>query len=198
MKEWSLPADQTDRRGRDGIVLVGLGSGAEAGPGALPPLDRVTRRLADVLGRPVLQLEAEAGPDAAQAALGEQALASGEGWLAGLVPDVGLPLADGRCWAEALGDWRQPALLVIPAAQLSSGLPAAATALLRQCQVPLVGLLQWGGGWQSEARRRDGLPWLGLLAEEGGLDPGLDPDSDAEAFLRAALALRWQQLDRPS
>lgn len=193
MKEWPPPAHPTDHPHRDGIVLVGLGSGADTGPGGLPPLPRVAHRLAGLLQRPVLELDSDAGPDAALAAIAGQA--EGGGWLASLERDVGLALADGRSWAEALGAWRQPALLVVPAGQLDSGVPAAATALLRQWQVPLLGLLQWGGTWQAGPRRRDGLPWLGLLPE----DERDDPDQDAEhgQTVAAALALRWRQLDRP-
>lgn len=207
MKDWSQQLDPTPHRSHGGIVLVGLGSGAETGPGSLPPLTRVTQRLAELLDRPVLELETTAGPDAAlsaageQAALsaaGEQAAAGAAGWLAGLEIDVGVALTEGRCWAEALGAWRQPAVLVIPTAQLSSGLPAAASALLRQWQVPLVGLLQWGGVWQAEARQRDGLPWLGLLAENERSGSSGDPDQDDNngQILTAALALRWRQLQR--
>lgn len=99
--------------------------------------------------------------------------------------DPGLPLAAGGHWAERLGAWRQPALLLLSGAQLDTGLPAALVALLRQGQVPLLGLVQADGLWQPEARRRDGLPWLGALAVAGG-----DPEA-----LRPALALRWPQLE---
>lgn len=196
MKEWPLPADRTDGPQRDGIVLVGLGSGDPAGAGGLPPLGRVTHQLAALLGRPVLALDPEAGPDAAQLSLAAQARNQGGGWLAGLEVDVGLPLADGRRWAEALGDWRQPAVLVIPAAQLTSGLPAAATALLRQWRVPLVGLLQWGGAWQEDARLQDGLPWLGQLARDATAEAAGTAPAEEEAATRlaAAVALRWRQL----
>lgn len=197
MKEWPLPADPTLRRGRDGIVLVGLGGGARSGPGSLPPLAEVTRRLAELLERPVLALEAEAGPDAALSGISAQAEAGGADWLASLEIDVGLALADGRCWAEALGAWRQPAMLVIAAEQLSSGVPAAATALLRHWQVPLLGLVQWGGDWQVGARQRDALPWLGRLGPQRRADATLEGGSDGERILATALALRWRQLDRP-
>lgn len=191
MKEWPLPQDPADRRNRAGIVLVALGSGA----GSLPALGDVAQQLAELLERPVLQLDAEAGPDVALAGIGQQAELRGGGWLASLESDVGQALGDGRSWAEALGAWRQPALLVIPAAQLSSGVPAAATALLRHWQVPLVGLLQWGGSWQAGPRQRDGLPWLGLLPANDQEDPG--QNADHGRALAAALAQRWRQLDRP-
>jgi hypothetical protein len=195
MKDWPLPLDPADRRGPGGIVLVGLGSGAATGPGSLPPLAGVALQLAGLLERPVLELDTETGPDAALAALAEQAQTTGGGWLAGLTLDVGLPLDDGRCWAEALGAWRQPVVLVIPADQLTSGVPAAATALLRHWQVPLLGLLQWGGAWQAGTRRLDALPWLGLLPDDDRDDPG--EDTHHGRAVAAALALRWRQLDQP-
>ena len=100
--------------------------------------------------------------------------------LLGLPLDPGLPVAGGGHWAEALGAWRQPALLVFSLKQLESGLPAAMVALLQQWQVPLVGLLQWGEPWDGPARRCDGLPWLGAMA------PGATAWDPA---LREALAL---------
>lgn len=195
MKEWPLPAEATVLRNRDGIVLVALGEAAESGQGSQAPLADVTRRLAELSKAPVLALATQADPDAALRGIAEQAEHCEPGWLAGLEIDVGLALEDGRCWAEVLGAWRQPALLVIPAAQLTSGVPAAATALLRYWQVPLLGLLQWGGAWQPEARLRDGLPWLGRLAQEERGDAALE--SESAQLLAAALALRWRQLDRP-
>ena len=98
------------------------------------------------------------------------------GWLAALPIDAGLPLPAGGSWAEALGAWRQPTLLVLRGDQLATGVPAAATALLQQCGVPLLGLVQAGGCWQAGERRRDGLPWLGGLvsASEDGEPAGED------------------------
>jgi hypothetical protein len=102
----------------------------------------------------------------------------------GLVPlpiDPGLPLAGGSGhWAEVLGAWRQPALLLLAGDQLQSGLPAAMTALLRQWQVPLLGLVQCDGPWDPAARRADRLPWLGAL--------------DDPSQLALAVELAWQQL----
>lgn len=83
--------------------------------------------------------------------------------LLGLPLDPGLPVAGGGHWAEALGAWRQPALLLLSAEQLETGLPSAMTALLQRWQVPLVGLVQWGEPWDGAARRCDGLPWLGAI-----------------------------------
>ena len=107
--------------------------------------------------------------------------------LVGLPLDPGLPLACGGHWAEALGAWRQPAVLVFSAEQLQTGVPAAMTALLKGWQVPLVGLVQWGEPWASAERRRDGLPWLGVLrVEQNSPDQG---SSDQASQLRSALDL---------
>jgi len=118
-------------------------------------------------------------PQRALAALAEQ-----EPCLVPLPLDPGLPLNGAGHWAEALGAWRQPVLLLLAGAQLETGLPAAMVALLHQWQVPLVGLVQGDGVWDQEARRGDGLPWLG----------GLDPATGETAALAAALALRWRQI----
>ena len=112
--------------------------------------------------------------------------------LVGLPLDPGLPLACGGHWAEALGAWRQPAVLVFSAEQLQTGVPAAMTSLLKNWQVPLVGLIQWGEPWASAERRRDGLPWLGALQTEqissGQNSPG-QTFSEQASQLRSALDL---------
>jgi hypothetical protein len=56
------------------------------------------------------------------------------------------------------------------------------TALLKNWQVPLVGLVQWGEPWASAERRRDGLPWLGALQA--------DQSSSGQASLDQSMALR--------
>jgi hypothetical protein len=107
--------------------------------------------------------------------------------LLGLPLDPGLPLACGGHWAEALGAWRQPAVLVFSAEQLETGLPAAMTSLLKNWQVPLVGLVQWGEPWAAAERRRDGLPWLGALpAQQASPEQA---SSDQASQLRSALDL---------
>ena len=119
-----------------------------------------------------------------------QALAGG--WLASLPLDPGQSLRDGGTWAEALGAWRQPTLLTIRWQQLASGAAASTIALLRQWRVPVVGVLQWGGSWDAEGRRRDGLPWLGRLedASPGEADGWTGP-------LEEILLRRWSLLDHP-
>jgi hypothetical protein len=169
------------------LVLVALGAPADpAGPALLPPA--VASRLEGLTGLPMRPIPDPADPDAALAALA----ASPGAWLAPLTLDPGLALPRGS-WAEALGAWRQPVLLLVGSAQPPTGLPAAATALLLQRGVPLVGLIQWGGTWDGEARRRDGLPWLGWLDPQATAAPGPASD-DGEAALLAALELRWRRI----
>ena len=142
------------------LVLVGAGTAAavatlqaEAGP-----------TLALALGLPWGNPLAIEQPPQSLASLAEQG--------PGLVPlplDPGLVLHGFGHWAEALGAWRQPVLLLLAAEQLQTGLPATMAALLDQWQVPLAGLVQAGGPWQPDLRRGDGLPWLGTLEEPFGL-----------------------------
>ena len=110
--------------------------------------------------------------------------------LVGLPLDPGLPLACGGHWAEALGAWRQPAVLVFSAEQLQTGVPAAMTSLLKNWQVPLVGLVQWGEPWASAERRRDGLPWLGVLQAEQTFSGPTSSEQASQLRLALDLALR--------
>jgi hypothetical protein len=160
---------------RAGLLLVGLGSRQD-----LCGLDSLARRLSDAQSLPLRRLSDAEDPDASLSAL--HAPLSAMGWLAALPVDPGLPLAGGGRWAEALGAWRQPCLLVLSEAQMATGLPAAGSALLERWRVPLVGLLQLGGRWEPLERRRDGLGWLGWL-------PAL-PAEDAEALAALQLVLR--------
>ena len=163
-----------------------VGSGPEA-TFRLPDgaTELAARRLARWLDLPHRPIPQPLCPDAQLS----QLHATPGRWLASLPLDPGQDLPDGRTWAEALGAWRQPTLLVIGAQQLTSGAAACTTALLRQWRVPLLGLVQWGGAWQGERRRRDGLPWLGRLEE------ATSPDDGNAADLVERLARRWTSLD---
>jgi hypothetical protein len=171
------------------------------GMGAIEPLEGLLAaaapRLAAVTGLPLRPIPSSLHrqPERALEALHRPA---DGGWLAPLPLDPGLPLELGGSWAETLGAWRQPTLLLLDAAQMATGWPAAATALLRQWQVPLVGLIQWGGAWNGAARHRDGLPWLGALGR-GLAPPGPRPqeadhemEEEAETVAEE-LALRLRQ-----
>jgi len=161
------------------VVLVCLGTPADpAAPAGLLP--RVAQRLSEATGLPLQAIPRPDSPPQALAAL----LAAPGPWLAPLPLDPGLPLAQGS-WAEALGSWRQPTLLVVDQAQLGTGIPAAATALLERWSVPLLGLLQWGGSWEASLRRRDQLPWIGQLCDQEDPEPDADP--------AALLLLSWNR-----
>lgn len=155
------------------VLLTGGSPAAVAGLQA-----QVAPRLAAALDLPLLEPLDPLAPDRALSTLAEAG--------AGLTPlhrDPGHGLDDGRHWAEVLGAWRQPVVVVLTAEQLETGLAAALVALLQQWQTPCVGLVQWGGSWDPEQRRRDRLPWLGRLPGLGQLPPEQDRD--------AGLALRW-------
>ncbi|MFM1811871.1 MAG: hypothetical protein RLZZ336_809 [Cyanobacteriota bacterium] len=158
------------------LVLLSCGTPHQIGAlqaAAAPPLAQtLQRQLASAL--PATPAPQAHGALAALAA----------GTLVPVPQDPGQTTADGCHWAELLGAWRQPSLLLISADQLDSGVAAATTALLQQWQVPLLGLVQWQGSWDQQARLADQLPWLGCL---GG------PEAQADAVALAA-ARRTQQL----
>ena len=161
------------------LVLVALGApGDPAGPALLLP--QVSRRLATLLTIPQRPIERPDSPAAALASL----LGEPGPWLAPLPLDPGLALIEGS-WAEALGAWRQPTLLVVNHSQLATGIPAAASALLEKWRVPQLGVLQWEGTWDGELRRREGLPWLGCLAAA--------EQDDRDAWIAALLRQRWNR-----
>ena len=159
-----------------------LASLAASDPALL--LTAVAQRLAALTGLPLRAIRQIEAPAEALAALTGPA----GGWLAPLPMDVGVAQQQGS-WAEALGAWRQPTLLVVEASQRTTGLPAAATALLRHWQVPLVGLVVWAEEAQAAptAWHQDELPWLGRLGD----DPAADPDGDQELLL--ALKAAWKE-----
>ena len=144
------------------LVLASCGT-AEAIADRLPG---PAAALAARLGRSLQSLGAVPDPQTLQA-LQEPAAASdpGAAVLALLPVDPGLWIEAQGTWAAALGAWRQPVLLLLPAAELRRGSGAALVALLHQEGVPLVGVLQLGGDWEPEDRRRDGLPWIGCWPE---------------------------------
>lgn len=173
-----------DAEPKGGLLLVGLGRRQE-----LEGLAAVAARLAAAEGVALRQLAGAGDPDAGLAALTAETTGP---WLAALPLDPGLPLERGGSWAEALGAWRQPCLLVVRGEQMDSGLPAAGTALLERWRVPLAGLVQVGGDWQPTERRRDGLPWLGWLPETG--EERGEASGEAMAALRQVLRGRWRVL----
>jgi hypothetical protein len=174
----TVSGTETKRHG--GLLLVGLGLRRE-----LEGLAAVAGLLAAAEGASLRQLAGAKDPDASLAALSAEDTGP---WLAALPLDPGLPLARGGSWAEALGAWRQPCLLVLRGEQMATGLPAAGAALLAQWRVPLAGLVQVGGDWQPLKRRRDGLAWLGWLPDAG------EENDEALAALQQVLRSRWHVL----
>jgi hypothetical protein len=176
------------------LLVLAQGTAGSLG-GSAACLPAAADRLAQLLGLPIRNVASVADPQKAMAQLSR----CPDPWLAPLPLDPGLGLDSGGSWAELLGAWRQPSLLVLEHVQLATGLPAAGTALLQRWQVPLVGLIQWGGPWNPHARRRDGLPWLGCLAGQPAEQTDhtqltLAEVGDEDLALR--LRWRWAQLDR--
>lgn len=170
---------------RSVVVGVGLEASLRGPDGAS---ERAAQRLARTLSLPHRRIGDPGDP---QRQL-HQLQATGGGWLASLPLDPGHPLDQGGTWAEALGAWRQPTLLIIAWQQLPSGAAASSVALLRQWRVPLLGVLQWGGSWSPDQRRRDGLPWLGRLEEASGPD-----QEESTRGVTDLLRRRWLLLDHP-
>lgn len=134
------------------------------GAGPLPELlmRRGATTLADGLGMPLISLAVGDAPHAALQTLSVQPPS-----LVRLCGDPGRLGADGQSWLDAMGAWRMPTLLL--ASPLGDGaMPGTVPAYLALCEsrrIPLLGLVQLGGDWQGQERRRDGLPWCGWLAE---------------------------------
>ncbi len=180
MKPAVAPAPPGEPRPPLRLVLL------SPGPAAVSATDlgRAAARLAARLALPARRLDG-ADPDAALAALA----AEPAGWLASLAEDPGGWQAWGGSWAQVLGSWRQPCVLLLPTLPAGSGLPAAYTALLERHGVPLLGLLQLGGAWDGTLRAAEGLPWLGRLED----DPG---EGDDDELALVALGRCWSRLIR--
>ena len=96
---------------------------------------------------------------------------------------------DGGSWLEALADWRKPVLLLVPG-EADGGIPGvgpAYTALCHELKVPLVGLVQLHGAWDTSQRRKDGLPWRGWI-------PSAEHDEHSDAVEMFSLWLRRTHL----
>lgn len=127
----------------------------------------------------------------------EQLQPGAQRWLSGGVREPQLQpagerillLADGEelvDWCELWAAWRLPVVLALPCSERIAAEAALHEALLQRRGVPLLGLLQVGGGWDATQRRRDALPWLGCW------DPAEPLDL---AGFQALLLRRFHSLD---
>ncbi|MCT0229947.1 hypothetical protein KQ306_03600 [Synechococcus sp. CS-1324] len=164
------------------LVLAGAGSDPAA-------IDAAAQRLASLLALPLDGWPGSGSATARLASLLERPAPR----LVPLLDDPGAWIEpDGR-WADALGAWRQPTLLLLDAAAVTGGRAAAYSALLEGAAVPLVGLVQWGGSFDLQARRREGLAWLGALSGPSQPAAGSTEEEQELALVRT-LRLRWRQL----
>ena len=82
-----------------------------------------------------------------------------------LIGDAAISNSLGGSLLESLGDWQKPVILL--ASPASSGhIPGTISAHVSLCKsysVPLVGIIQLGGEWDSKKRSVDCLPWRGFI-----------------------------------
>ena len=99
-----------------------------------------------------------------------------EGGLVQRLGDAAMHNSQGLSWMEALGAWRRPIILmVVPTSSGNMpGTASAYSALCKSLKVPLVGIVQLGGDWDSLNRRLDGLSWCGWLPRDH--QPEMDGD----------------------
>lgn len=185
----TIPSPATAGAGQDGPLRLLL-----AACGRRQAIEDLLASTAPVLAAslalPLRSLANPEAPDQSLAALHAAPADTGPGWLAPLPLDPGLPLPAACCWAEVLGSWRQPCLLLLRADELDTGRPAATAALLRQWRVPLLGLVQSGEPWTPQARRADGLPWLGWMPQRSDAQdaPPQEAEEAPEGQIDARLA----------
>lgn len=189
MKAPGIPASPRASQAPLRLVLVGA-----AAAGASDAVEEAAGRLAALIGVPALAMPSpheddEAGVDAVMAELNSR----GGSWVVPLPVDPGRWQPWGGRWSELLGSWRQPVVLLIESHQADGGLPAACTALMECSGAPLLGLIQWGGGFDREARRRDGLPWLGGLSHSPGSGAAWEAE-EADLSLCLNLGRRWSRI----
>ena len=71
-------------------------------------------------------------------------------------------------WMEALGAWRIPVILLTVTTDSGDvpGVASAYVALCHKVSIPLIGIVQLGGKWNSLERSLDGLPWCGVISND--------------------------------
>ena len=116
--------------------------------------------------------------------------------LVELIGDPAKTLADGCNWLEALGAWRYPTILIAHSSPSGiSGSVLAYAALCKELHVPLVGIVQYGGDWEPELRRLDGLPWCGWLPEINKQDSEATIDNDYYESIQIIIRRIHSRLD---
>jgi hypothetical protein len=140
---------------------------ALVGAGSLPEvrMRRAAEAIASVWDRPLRIHACGEDPDRLLA----EFTADVESQLLRLCGDAACERPGGSSWLEALAAWRIPTLLIAsPNADGSMpGVVPAYVALCSSLRLPLIGLIQLDGHWQPERRRRDGLPWCGVISTAG-------------------------------
>ncbi len=133
--------------------LIGSGTLAEN------PFEASCRSIAKAWTKPLSILS-----DVEDPRLSLEKLADSSGLIA-LKGDAAATKPGGDSWLEALGDWKHPVILIVTPLDsgLVSGSPKAYAALCRQLKAPLIGLVQTGGSWNPEVRRKENLPWCGYI-----------------------------------
>ena len=160
------------------------------GAGPLPELSMRcgAETLSDTLGLPLTTVAEGQSPDPSLVNL----MASPHS-LIRLAGDPGSLHHEGNSWMDALAAWNCPVILLgspRPDGVMPGTIPAF-TALCETRGMVLLGLIQLGGSWIPEVRKRDGLPWLGWLSDTP-LDRNRPDHCDAavEAVDRLSIIIR--------
>lgn len=160
------------------------------GAGPLPELSMRcgAETLSDTLGLPLTTVAEGQSPDPSLVNL----MASPPR-LIRLAGDPGSLHHEGSSWMDALAAWKCPVILLgspRPDGVMPGTIPAF-TSLCETRGMVLLGLIQLGGLWLPEVRKRDGLPWLGWLSDSR-LDRNRPDQCDAavEAVDRLSIIIR--------
>ena len=160
------------------------------GAGPLPELSMRcgAETLSDTLGLPLTTVAEGQSPDPSLVNL----MASPPS-LIRLAGDPGSLHHEGNSWMDALAAWKCPVILLgspRPDGVMPGTIPAF-TSLCETRGMVLLGLIQLGGPWLPEVRKRDGLPCLGWLSDSR-LDRNRPDQCDAavEAVDRLSIIIR--------
>ena len=98
---------------------------------------------------------------------------------------------------EILALRQQPVAILVPVCKggVIPGTAPAYAALCHQLNVQLIGLIQLGGFWRPDERRRDGLPWCGWIPE---ISPTSNIDDQEALTNLAAVVLQRLTLIKTS